>query len=287
MYRKRFRVDGGRRFKLRRRDPGDTADVRDKDKARTGLIKGVERLETLQDRLYAQHTWAVLVILQGIDASGKDSTIKHVMSGVNPQGCQVYSFKAPSSEELEHDYFWRSVRALPERGRIGIHNRSYYEEVLVTRVHPELVVREGVPRPPRGKALWTQRYREINRFERYLVDNGTLVVKFFLHLSKGEQRRRFLDRLADPDKRWKFQPRDLVERARWKDYHDAYEEMLRHTSTSWAPWYVVPADHKWFTRLAVADILGEVLTRLDLRYPAVSAADRAAFQKAQRALERS
>ena len=285
-YRKRFRVAPDHRVSLSRMDPGDTAGVRDKDKARDQLVKGVERLERLQDRLYAQDTWAVLVIFQGMDAAGKDSTIKHVMSGVNPQGCQVFSFKAPSPEELDHDYLWRTVRALPERGRIGIHNRSYYEEVIVTRVHPEILLRERVPHLKPGRALWEQRFREINHFERYLVDNGVAVVKFFLHLSKNEQRRRFLERLEEPEKLWKFQPGDLNERDRWPAYQDAYAEALRNTSSSWAPWYVVPADHKWFTRLAVADILCDTLADLDLKYPVLNKAERAEREKLRKALER-
>jgi PPK2 family polyphosphate:nucleotide phosphotransferase len=285
-YRNRFRVAPGSHVFLTRMDPGDTAGVRDKDKARDQLARGIERLERLQDRLYAQDTWALLVIFQAMDAAGKDSTIKHVMSGVNPQGCQVFSFKAPSSEELDHDYLWRSVRALPERGRIGIHNRSYYEEVIVTRVHPEILLRERVPHLEAGRGLWKQRFREINHFERYLVDNGIAIVKFFLHLSKDEQRRRFLERLEKPEKLWKFQPADLGERDRWLDYRKAYADVLRHTSTSWAPWYVVPADHKWFTRLAVADILGDTLADLDLRYPVLSKAERAVREKLRKTLER-
>jgi PPK2 family polyphosphate:nucleotide phosphotransferase len=285
-YRKRFRIAPGGKVSLNRLDPADTAGVRDKDKARDQLAKGIERLGREQERLYAQDTWALLVILQAMDTAGKDSTIKHVMSGVNPQGCQVFSFKAPSQEELDHDYLWRSVRALPERGRIGIHNRSHYEEVLVTRVHPEILLRERVPHLKADPALWKQRFREINHFERYLVDNGIAVVKLFLHVSKEEQRKRFLERLEKPDKFWKFQPGDLAERDHWSAYQEAYTEVLRHTSSAWAPWYVVPADHKWFTRLAVADILCDTLADLDLEYPKVSKAERAAREKMRRALER-
>jgi PPK2 family polyphosphate:nucleotide phosphotransferase len=285
-YRKRFRVAPGSRVSLGRMDPGDTAGVKDKETARGQLVKGIERLEKEQDRLYAQDTWALLVILQAMDAAGKDSTIKHVMSGVNPQGCQVFSFKAPSPEELDHDYLWRSVRALPERGRIGIHNRSYYEEVIVTRVHPDILKRERVPNLKAGHALWKQRFREINHFERHLVDNGIAVVKFFLHLSKEEQRRRFLDRLEKPRKFWKFQPGDIAERERWPAYQNAYTDVLRETSTAWAPWYIVPADHKWFTRLAVADILCDTLEDLGLKYPTVSKSERRAREKLRRALER-
>jgi PPK2 family polyphosphate:nucleotide phosphotransferase len=285
-YRKRFRVAPGSRVSLTQMDPGDTGGGLDKDKARDQLAKGIERLEREQDRLYAQNTWALLVIFQALDAAGKDSTIKHVMSGVNPQGCQVFSFKAPSSEELNHDYLWRSVRALPERGRIGIHNRSYYEEVTVTRVHPEILLRERVPHLKAAHALWKQRFREINHFERYLVDNGVAVVKFFLHVSKEEQRRRFLERLEKPDKFWKFQPSDLVERDHWPAYQDAYADALTHTATPWAPWYIVPADHKWFTRLAVADILCDTLADLDLRYPVLSQAERRDREKLRKALDR-
>jgi PPK2 family polyphosphate:nucleotide phosphotransferase len=207
-----------------------------------------------------------------------------VMSGVNPQGCQVFSFKAPSQEELDHDYLWRSVHALPERGRIGIHNRSYYEEVIVTRVHPDVLARERVPDMKPGAALWKARFHEINEFERHLVANGTIVIKFFLHLSREEQRRRFLERLDRPDKSWKFESADLGERAHWDDYHRAYTAVLRHTSTPWAPWYIVPADHKWFTRLAVADILCETLSDLDLRYPSLSKAERRKRQRARKEL---
>ena len=283
-YRKRFRAAPGSRAALDRFDPGDTAGLGDKRKAERLLAHGIERLAREQDRLYAQKTWAVLVILQALDAAGKDSTIEHVMSGVNPQGCQVFSFKAPSEEELGHDYLWRSVRALPERGRIGIHNRSYYEEVSVTRVHPELLSRERVPNLKSGRALWRQRFREINQFERYLVDNGIAVVKFFLHISKEEQRRRFLDRLDEPEKFWKFKPADLIERARWDVYQTAYTQVFRHTSTPWAPWFVVPANHKWFTRLVVADILCDTLAGLDLEPRALTKQERRERDKARAAL---
>jgi PPK2 family polyphosphate:nucleotide phosphotransferase len=266
-YRRRLRVPPGSRVSLGRLDPGDTGDVPDKARGEELLARGVERLARLQDRLYAENSWALLVIVQALDAAGKDGTIKHVMSGVNPQGCQVFSFKSPSAEELEHDFLWRSIRALPERGRIGIHNRSYYEEVIVTRVHPELLRLERIPHLRPGDDLWKKRFLEINRFEKYLVDNGTLVLKFFLHVSKEEQRKRLLKRLEEPDKHWKFQIRDMRERACWDAYQTAYAEVLRHTSTACAPWYVIPADHKWFTRLAVAEIISDTLKDLDLQYP--------------------
>jgi PPK2 family polyphosphate:nucleotide phosphotransferase len=219
-----------------------------------------------------------------MDAAGKDSTIKHVMSGVNPQGCQVFSFKAPSKQELDHDYLWRSVRALPERGRIGIHNRSYYEEVLVVRVHPELLDHQKLPKGAK-RGIWKRRFREIRNFERYLVDNGTCVLKFFLHVSKDEQRRRFLDRLNEPDKHWKFSPGDVRERGFWDEYQAAYEDAIEHTGTAWAPWFIIPADHKWFTRAAVSEIIGDALAGLKLRYPTVSADERAKWAAARRVLQ--
>jgi PPK2 family polyphosphate:nucleotide phosphotransferase len=282
-YLARFRVRPGSRVSLARLDPADMGGLRKADAARQ-LARGIEALAAEQGRLYAQNTWAVLVVLQAMDAAGKDSTIKHVMSGVNPQGCQVFSFKAPSAEELDHDYLWRSAKALPERGCIGIHNRSYYEEVIVTRVHPEILARQHLPSATRGKTVWKRRFREINQFEHYLVDNGILVVKFFLHLSKEAQRRRFLARIEEPEKYWKFRPADVGERAHWDAYMAAYEDAFRHTSTAWAPWYVIPADHKWFTRLAVADILRDTLASLHLQYPPVPDDVRAEFAKAKKAL---
>jgi PPK2 family polyphosphate:nucleotide phosphotransferase len=268
-YARRYRVPPNRTIALADWKTDDTAGIANKVKAARLLSRGIERLAAAQDRLYAQDTWAVLVILQAMDAAGKDSTIKHVMSGVNPQGCEVYGFKAPSTHELDHDYLWRSAVALPERGRIGIHNRSYYEEVIVTRVHPEILAQERLPPGARGDSFWRRRFREINRFERYLVDNGVIVLKFFLHVSKEEQRRRFLDRLEEPEKWWKFSPKDVQERARWADYMRAYEAAFRHTSTPWAPWFIVPADHKWVTRLVVADIIAQTLDGLRLEYPNV------------------
>jgi len=283
-YRSRFRVTPGRRVRLSELDPADTARMRKED-AQGKLAEGIEGLASEQDRLYAQNSWAVLMLLQAMDAAGKDSTIKHVMSGINPQGCQIYSFKAPSHEELDHDYLWRATLALPERGRIGIHNRSHYEEVIVTRVHPELLDREQLPKSTRGPSLWKRRFEAINNFERHLVENGTLVLKIFLHVSKDEQRRRFLERIEEPEKFWKFQPADVAERAHWDDYMAAYEDVFRHTSTDWAPWYVIPADHKWFTRLAVAAILRDTLVDLKLSYPKVPDEVRAQFKAAKRQLQ--
>jgi len=280
----RLKVEPGARVALARHDPGFTGAIEGKSDAKRFLRKSVEDLARHQDVLYAQDVYSVLLIFQALDAAGKDSTIKHVMSGVNPQGCQVFSFKAPSKEELDHDYLWRSVRALPERGRIGIHNRSYYEEVLVVRVHPEILVNERLPRAALD-GIWARRFREINSFERYLVDNGTVILKFFLNVSKDEQRRRFLDRIRRPEKQWKFSMKDVQKRALWDKYMDAYEEMLTETSTAWAPWYIVPADHKWFTRIAVASIVCRTLDTLDLHYPKVTDAQRTLLKQARRQLE--
>jgi PPK2 family polyphosphate:nucleotide phosphotransferase len=264
-------------------DPADTAGLRLQQDAKKLLREGVERLSELQEQLYAQDRWSLLLVFQAMDAAGKDSTIEHVMSGVNPQGCQVFSFKAPSAEELDHDFLWRTTRCLPERGRIGIFNRSYYEEVLVVRVRPELLERQRLPARP-GKELWQQRYESINDFERHLARNGTVVRKFFLHVSREEQARRFLARLEEPAKQWKFSAADLAERARWDDYMAAYEKAIRHTSHPHAPWYVVPADNKWFTRLVVADAVIDALEELDLHYPRVEPAQRAELAELERAL---
>ncbi len=267
---KRYRITDGSTFRLDNYDPSDTGTLEaESGDAKQLLQKGVERLADLQDRLYAQNHWSVLLVFQAMDAAGKDSTIKHVMSGLNPQGCQVYSFKVPSDEELDHDFLWRSTRALPERGRIGIFNRSYYEEVLVVRVHPELLERERLPSKSVGKDIWDERYESINAYEEHLARNGTAVVKFFLHVSKEEQARRFLSRLQDPVKNWKFSAADVHEREFWDDYMDAYEKAIRHTAAKHAPWYVIPADHKWFTRLAVAAAVVETLKRIDPQYPEV------------------
>jgi len=271
---KPFRVDHGKDFALKDYDPGDTLglDPEFKEQAAGLLEKSVRQLSDLQDKLYAQDRWALLLVFQAMDAAGKDGTIKHVMSGVNPQGCQVYSFKAPSTEELDHDYLWRSVSRVPERGRIGIFNRSYYEEVLVVRVHQNLLDAQHLPECLVTKHIWKERFEDINSYERYLTRNGIIIRKFFLHVSRSEQKKRFLARLDDPTKNWKFSESDLKEREHWDDYQGAYEDMIRHTATKHAPWFVVPADNKWFTRLVVGSIVVETLKELDLSYPVVSAA---------------
>jgi PPK2 family polyphosphate:nucleotide phosphotransferase len=263
-------VPPNRKISLRDYDPEWTAHVRDKKEATELLRRGVKELAAQQDRLYAQDTFAVLLIFQAMDAAGKDGTIKHVMSGVNPQGCQVFSFKAPSAEERDHDYLWRSMKALPERGRIGIHNRSYYEEVLVARVHPKILEAQQLPAQAKHKRIWADRFDHINHFERYLVENGIIVIKFFLNVSKKEQKKRFLERIDMPEKNWKFSVADARERTFWKDYMRAYEEVFSNTSTKWAPWYIVPANNKWFMRLAVAAIIHQNLEDLNLKYPKVT-----------------
>lgn len=268
---KPYRVSHGKDFRLRDVDPGDTGPLKasGKKQAQADLAEDVAALAEWQDRLYAQDRWAVLLIFQAMDAAGKDSAIKHVMSGVNPQGCQVFSFKAPSSEELDHDYLWRCQRCLPERGRIGIFNRSYYEEVLVARVHPEILQRQKLPGELVGKKLWKERFEDMRDFERYLSRNGVLVRKFFLNVSPEEQKKRFLERLEDPEKHWKFAAGDVDERQHWDDYMEAYEDMIRHTATPEAPWYVVPADAKWFTRRVVAAAVIDAMAGLGLEYPSV------------------
>ena len=268
---KPFRITDGKDFRLADFDPGDTLHLESEDKprAREGLQLGVRYLAQLQDVLYAQDKWAVLLVFQAMDAAGKDGAIKHVFSGVNPQGCDVNSFKAPSAEELDHDYMWRCMKALPERGRIGIFNRSYYEEVLVVRVHQELLLKQKLPPELITKKIWKDRYEDIRAIERYLARNGVLILKFFLHLSKDEQKKRFMARLDDPDKNWKFSVADASEREHWDEYQSAYDEMIRNTASKHAPWYVVPADNKWFTRLAVAASVIEGLVSLELEYPRV------------------
>jgi len=266
-----FRVTNGDKFRLRDFPPGDTLhlDSEDKPRAKESLVNGVEALAELQDMLYAQDRWSVLLIFQAMDAAGKDGAIKHVMSGINPQGCQVFSFKGPSAEDLDHDYMWRCMKCLPERGRIGIFNRSYYEETLVVRVHPEFLRGQKLPAELGGKKIWENRYKDIRSFERYLARNGTLILKFFLNVSKDEQKKRFLARLDDPDKNWKFSPNDAKERGFWDDYMKAYEETIRNTATDYAPWYVVPADNKWFSRLVVAAAVIDGLASIKLEYPKV------------------
>jgi PPK2 family polyphosphate:nucleotide phosphotransferase len=280
---KHYRVDSAERFRLASVDCADHGGI-DKDDAVSMLAADVKRLAGLQERLYAQCRWALLIVLQGMDAAGKDSVVAHVMSGINPQACDVHSFKAPSAEELDHDFLWRATTRLPARGWIGIFNRSYYEEVLVVRVHPELLQREKVPRALIGARIWQERFQDIRAYERHLARSGVRVLKFFLHVSKEEQRRRLLDRLEEPAKRWKFSMDDVNERKRWDDYMAAYEDMIRATSTATAPWYVVPADHKWFTRLVVAAAVIETLESLELAFPKVGAATLTEMRKVRAAL---
>jgi PPK2 family polyphosphate:nucleotide phosphotransferase len=282
---KRFRIDRPGKFRLADIDPADTCGVNmEKEEAKVLLAEGTRRLSDLQERLYAQDRWAVLGIFQAMDAAGKDGAIKHVMSGINPQGVQVFSFKAPSPQELDHDFMWRTTVDLPERGRIGIFNRSYYEEVLVVRVHREYLERQKLPPGLVTKNIWKERFADITAFERYLVRNGTVILKFFLHVSREEQRKRFLERLEDPAKRWKFSMGDVTERKLWNDYMDAYQDMIRHTSAEHAPWYVIPADDKWFARLMVASAMVEAMERLDLAFPKVEGAPLAELMEARKAL---
>jgi PPK2 family polyphosphate:nucleotide phosphotransferase len=273
----------GERTSLKKRSTTWTAGVK-KEHARELLAAGIQKLALRQDMLYAQDRYAVLLIFQAMDAAGKDGTIKHVMSGVNPQGCQVYSFKAPSPEERDHTYLWRSFKALPERGRIGIHNRSYYEEVLVARVHPEIIAAQQLPDEHKTKRIWKERFAQINDFERYLVENGTIPIKFYLHVSKAEQKRRFLERIDHAEKNWKFSLNDVKERAHWKDYMKAYDDVFKRTSTPWAPWYIVPADNKWFMRLAVSEIINYRMKQLDLHYPKVDQSRRKELVEAREIL---
>ncbi len=284
---KPFRVTDGKKFKLKHIDPDDTGGLKSKEAATKLLAAGVDRLCELQDKLYAQDRWSVLLVFQAMDAAGKDGTIKHVMSGVNPTGCQVFSFKAPSSEELDHDFMWRSLKALPERGRIGIFNRSYYEEMLVVRVHPELLHAQKLPPQLVTDDIWQERFEDVRSVERYLARNGVVILKFFLHVSKGEQKKRFLERLQKKDKNWKFSMADAKERNSWDDYQRAYEDMIQHTATKDAPWHVVPADHKWFTRLVVAGAIIDALESLDLQYPAVDERKREELRLVQAELERN
>ncbi|MCI0452984.1 MAG: polyphosphate kinase 2 family protein [Candidatus Latescibacteria bacterium] len=283
---RRHRVVDGARFRLAGEDPADTGPIATKERAQKLLARGIQRLRDAQERLYAQDNWAVLLIFQAMDAAGKDGAIEHVMSGVNPQGCQVFSFKAPSDEELDHDFMWRTSKNLPERGRVGIFNRSYYEEVLVVRVHPEILQRQKLPPKLVARNVWKQRFEDIVAFERYLARNGVVVLKFFLNVSKEEQQRRFLSRIDEPAKQWKFSGADVRERAFWDDYMHAYEDMIRHTSSAHAPWYVVPADNKWYTRLVVATAVIDALDELHLAFPRVGAEKKRELGEAKRALEK-
>ena len=283
---KRFRIDRPKHFKLSKHDPAECCGFSiDKDDAKKMLAEGIERLSTLQEMLYADGRWSVLVVLQAMDAAGKDSLIEHVMSGVNPQGVDVRSFKQPSVEELQHDFLWRIVRGLPAQGRIGIFNRSHYEEVLTVRVHPEYLEAQKLPPQSSGKELWQQRFKDIRSFEQHLARNGTLILKFFLNVSLGEQRKRFLDRIEEPGKRWKFSMADIAERKLWPKYMEAYEDMIRETSTPEAPWFVVPADNKWFTRLVVADAIVDAMGRLDLKFPKVEGKALKELHKVRKALK--
>jgi PPK2 family polyphosphate:nucleotide phosphotransferase len=281
-----YRVTDGKKFRLKDVDPGETDPFKSEDKtrAKAALQKGVETLAELQDMLYAQDRWSVLLIFQAMDAAGKDGTIKHVMSGVNPQGCHVSSFKAPTSEDLDHDYLWRCMKQLPERGRIGIFNRSYYEETLIVRVHPHFLAGQKLPERCVTKHIWDERFQDIRSFERYLTRNGTIVRKFFLHVSKEEQQKRFLERIDLPEKNWKFSANDVKERGYWDKYMEAYEQTIRETATEDSPWYVVPADNKWFTRVVVAAAVIEAMASLDLHYPKVGAEQRKELAEAKKAL---
>ena len=281
-----YRVDNGHKFKLKDFDPGETHKFKSKEHAEDMLEHSLKRLAEMQGRLYAQNEWALLLIFQAMDAAGKDGTIKHVMSGVNPQGCEVFSFKAPSAEELDHDFLWRCMKRMPERGRIGIFNRSYYEETLVVRVHKEFLEKEKIPSKLVTKNIWKERFEDICAVERYLGRNGVIVRKFFLNVSREEQKERFLKRLDEPSKNWKFSAADIHERQYWPKYMEAYEDMITHTAAGHAPWYVVPADHKWFTRLVVASVVVETLESLKLKFPDVSPDFRKEFAAARTALEK-
>jgi PPK2 family polyphosphate:nucleotide phosphotransferase len=280
-----FRVKPGKKFKLKDRDSADTGGLESKKEGKERLEKGTKRMHELQERLYAQDRYSLLLIFQAMDAAGKDSTIEHVMSGVNPQGCQVYSFKQPSSEELDHDFLWRTNRCLPERGRIGIFNRSYYEEVLIVRVHQQILDGQRLPSQVVTPDIWKERYQDINAMERYLSRQGTVIRKFFLHVSKEEQKKRFLARLDEPEKNWKFSVADAKERQHWDRYMEAYEDAIEATSSDEAPWYVIPADHKWFMRMAVAEVIVQTLESLDLEFPVLSDEKRNELDQARKLLE--
>ncbi len=280
---RRYRIPNGSKFRLKDWDPADTGKLRteDKPRAKAALALSTEGLAELQAKLYAQNRWSLLLIFQAMDAAGKDSAIKHVMSGIDPQGCQVFAYKAPNKEELDHDFMWRCLRNLPERGRIGIFNRSYYEEVLVAKVHPELLEAQQLPESLITPKIWEQRYEDISAIERYLHRNGIIVLKFFLNVSKAEQKRRFIERLDTPEKHWKFAAADVTERGHWDDYMAAYEQMIRHTATRHAPWYAVPADNKWYTRIVIAAAVIDTLRSLDLTWPTVNDSEQAALKRAR------
>jgi PPK2 family polyphosphate:nucleotide phosphotransferase len=279
-----YRISKGKTFRLKDWNPADVGYIDSKDEADEALQHGTKLLTTLQEKLWAQDKWALMIILQGMDAAGKDGVVSHVMSGVNPQGCDVWSFKQPSTEELDHDYLWRAHQRMPSRGKIGIFNRSYYEEVLVVRVHKQLLAAEHAPEALKSKRLWSQRYEDINAFEQYLAHNGVVVRKFFLHLSKGEQKKRFLGRLDDPHKNWKFSMADIKERGYWKEYQHAYEELIQETASKHAPWYVVPADNKWYSRLVVSAAIVETLDTLQLEFPAVDKAKKRELEQVRKLL---
>lgn len=280
----KFRVESGKHFRLKDYDPAETGHWKSKEHATETLLEQVARTADLQDKLYAQDEWALLLIFQAMDAAGKDGAIKHVMSGVNPQGCEVTSFKTPSARELQHDFLWRTTLQLPERGHIGIFNRSYYEEVLVVRVHSEALKNEKIPSPLVGKKIWDERFEDIRCFEHHMARSGTIIRKFFLHVSKKEQKKRFLERLDEPEKNWKFSASDVHEREYWDDYQKAYEDMIRNTSTKHAPWYVVPADNKWFTRLVISTVIVDTLESLKLQFPKVEGAKRKDLEAAKQGL---
>jgi len=283
---KRFRIDEPDQFRLSKHDPAECCGLTvDKKEAQAMLADGIERLAELQQRLYAEDRWSLLIVLQAMDAAGKDSIIKHVMSGINPQGCEVHSFKQPSAEELQHDFLWRVAQRLPTNGRIGIFNRSHYEEVLTVRVHKDLLARQRLPKERIGKNIWLERFEDIRAFERHLARNGTRILKFFLNVSKDEQRKRFLARIDEPSKRWKFSMSDVTERERWDDYMAAHEDMIRGTSTPEAPWYVVPADHKWFSRVVVAAAVVQELESLNLNYPKVEGKALKELRQSEKALK--
>jgi len=282
----KFRVDSGKHFRLKDYDPADTGHWKSKEHAEAAVQEGVARTAELQDKLYAQNNWALLLIFQAMDAAGKDGAIKHVMSGVNPQGCEVHSFKVPSEEELQHDCLWRSYRVLPERGHIGVFNRSYYEEVLVVRVHPEILKTQRTPPSLVTDRIWDERFEDICCFEQHMARSGTVIRKFFLHLSRQEQKKRFLKRLEEPEKNWKFSASDVRERKYWDEYQEAYEDMIRNTAKKHAPWYIVPADNKWFTRLVISTVIVDTLESLRLQYPKVDAEKKKELEAARKQLEK-